>query len=148
MPQVGFDEPPQRRRTPRERLVPVAVMMVLGIIAGRYVHLPIGLWLTLGVIAIVVSMITFWREELYLLMICGVLSAIFFISSAWCSLVYYYVPGNHIVSFTSTGGVLCTLRGRLITLPRYQRSRTIYYIPAKTFFLLHPDAIKRTDGKW
>ena len=148
MPQVGFDEPPQRRKVPRERLVPVAVMMVLGIIAGRYVHLPIGLWLTLGVVAIVVSMITFWREELYLLMICGVLSAIFFISSAWCSSAYYYVPGNHIVSFTSTGGVLCTLRGRLITPPRYQRSRTIYYTPAKTFFLLHPDAIKRTDGKW
>ncbi len=122
--------------------------MVLGIAAGRYAHLPIGLWMMLSLGSVAIALVGLFRQEFYVLTMIAIATAVFFTSSAWSSLAFYNVRYNHVVLFSSNGSVLAELRGRVVSNPRLWRSRTVYYQPAKTRFLLQAEAIRRIDGTW
>ncbi|MDY7010402.1 MAG: ComEC/Rec2 family competence protein, partial [Planctomycetota bacterium] len=122
--------------------------MAAGIVAGRYAQLSIGIWATLGISAFLAAVITLRREHLRGLTNTAIAGAIFFTSATWAALSYYRIPENHIVTFSSYGLVLATVRGRIISTPRIQKSQTPYWQPAKTSFLLDAEAIRCADGAW
>ena len=122
--------------------------MAAGIVIGRYAPLPIGIWAVAGIAAFLAAVITLRREHLRILTAAAIAGAIFFAAAAWAALSYYRIPENHIVTFSSDGSVLATVRGRVISTPRVQESQTPYWQPPKTTFLLDADAIRSADGAW
>ncbi len=137
-----------RRFAPRAPLVPAAMAMVAGIVLGRYASLPIGIWATVAIAAFLTAAITLGREHLRILTIAAIATTIIFASATWATTSYRRIPDNHIVTFSSKGSVLATIRGRVVSAPRMRKAQTPYWQPDRTSFLLESDAIGSTDGEW
>ncbi len=129
-------------------LVPAAIVMTAGIVLGRYAPLPIGIWTAGGIAAFLTAFITLRREHLRPFTTAAIAAAILLASAAWAAMAYYRIGDNHIVTFSHQGSVLATIRGRVVSTRRLQKSQTPYWRPPKTSFLLDADAIGSADGRW
>ena len=133
------------RRAP---LVPVAVLMALGIVAGRYAAGAAGAWGVAGAAGTIAAIAAFRRPHLGPVLLGGIAVAIFCLSGLWAALAYDYVPSNHVVTFSREGSVLATVRGRILNQPQIRRSSNAFWEPPRTAFLLSASAIRDNDGAW
>ena len=143
------DEGTTRRPvTHRAPLVLAAMATVAGIVAGRYLPAPIGVWAAVGIGAFLTAAATLRRSHLRAVTISGIAAAIFCASATAAALALVRVPPNHIVTFSGESSVLATIRGQLLSAPRVRRSATAFWLPPRTTFLLEAGAIRRTNGQW
>ncbi|MFP3937248.1 MAG: ComEC/Rec2 family competence protein [Phycisphaerae bacterium] len=139
-------------RTPviRAPLLAAAVIMTAGIAAGRYLPLPTGFWAVLGAAGTAAALITLLRRRLHTAAIAATAVAIFGVSAVHVRLLYYHLPNEHVVTYTSEDSSLATIRGRIATTPQsYSDAAEVrfgYRRPPRTSFLLSADEIKTSDG--
>ena len=133
------------RRAP---LASVAVSLAAGILAGRYLELPAGLWAVLGSAGLVLAAVTFRREHLKLLATGGLAVAIGAIGAIHLHTAYYGAAADHVVTFTDRSPILATLRGQIVTSPMLYRDTTAmgYRRPDRTGFVLQGEQILTKSG--
>ncbi len=141
----GTMRQPVLRRAP---LVLAAVAMTAGIVAGRYLTAPLGVWAAAGIASLLAGAIALRREHLRPISIGGIAGAIFSASAAAAALRYHRVPADHIVTFSQESSILATLRGRVLSQPQVSRSQTAFWLPPRTTFLLEAGAIRSGEGQW
>ena len=137
----------QRPVVRRAPLVVMAVAMAGGIVAGRYLRPPIGLWGVIGIGAFVAAAAVLRREHLRAISISGIAVAIFCAAAAAAALAYHHVPANHLLTFSGESSVLATIRGQVFSKPQVRRSRTALWLPARTVFLLKASAIRASRAR-
>jgi len=141
----------QKPRVPVHRapMVPVAVAMVLGIVAGRYVPLATGFYAACGLAALGLAVFTFRREHLHLLTSIVVGVAVFAAGAIHVRITYFQVSEDHIVTYTGRSRIPATIRGQIVTSPQIVEADPNmtfgYRRPARTCFLLRADGIKTGD---
>lgn len=133
------------RRAP---LVPAAVAMATGILAGRYLPVPLGVWGVAAIAAFLAAAATVGRAHLRAISIGAIGGAVFCASAVAGALAYHRIPASHIVTFSDRGSVLATIRGEILSTPRVQRSPTAFWLPPRTTFLLDAAAVRGGDGQW
>ncbi len=135
----------------RAPLAPAAMLLAGGISAGRYLPLPTGLWAVLGGLAVVAGFATLLRRRFLPVTAASVAAAVFALGAVHVRLLYYHLPDNHIVTYTSERDSMATLRGRIATVPQTysdaERVRFGYRLPPRTSFLMSAEGI-RTDAGW
>jgi len=129
-------------------LVPVAAATALGIVAGRYVSVPLGVWAAAAAAALAMGLLTVRREHLRALTAGSIAAAIFFGSATACAVSFWHVPDDHIVTFSDRGDVLATIRGQVVSRPWIRRAETPYWRPLRTTFLLEVHRIRTVEGGW
>ena len=102
----------------RAPLVVVAAAMVVGIAAGRYGVLPLGFWALVGVCSLVFAGVTFRKKHLHVLTACLLAVAVLAGGAVHGHLAYFNVADDHIVTYTDSGRMLATFRGRVVTAPK------------------------------
>lgn len=133
------------RRVP---LAPVALLMAAGIVLGRYLPAPVGLWTVLAGLGLLAGAATFLREHRLPAAMAGVGLAILAMSAWSGALAYHHIPQDHIVTYSGESSVLCTIRGRVIATPTIRKSPTAFWAPPKTNFLLDTTGVRQVDGQW
>jgi competence protein ComEC len=147
-PQGGV--PKGRVRLHRAPLAPVAAAMILGIVAGRYLPLPMGLWAVVGGAALATAAMGLWRPHLHLLSIAAILVAVAAFGAVNVGLDYFAAADNDILTYTGPSDILATLRGRIVSSPAicqddpppaygYRRS-------PQTQFILRARQLRTKDG--
>ncbi len=138
---------PRLRRAP---LVPVAAAMIAGILAGRYLPLPLAMWCVTGVAAIAVAVATFPRRHLAEISKTAIGVAVLCAGAANLRLAYFHIPDDHIVTCTRRAPSLATVRGRIVSSPQTARPVSANlggYSPGpRTNFILRAESIRTKDG--
>jgi competence protein ComEC len=132
----------------RAPLAPVAIALAGGILLGRYLPAPLGLWALLMAAGVVAAAATVRREHLARLTAAALLTGVAGLGAASACLAYWRLPGEHVAWFSLRGNVPVTVRGRVASVPRIRRARTAYWLPPKTTFPLRVEAIRDADGRW
>ena len=138
-------------RTPilrRAPLVGVAAAMVAGIAVGRYVPAPVGVWGAGGAIALLAAVATLRWDHLRIITVCGIFAGIGLAAAAGGALAYRRIETGHIATYSGDGEVMATVRGEIVSAPRFHEASGAYWMPPKTTFLLRASGIRRTDGEW
>ena len=135
----------------RAPLVAVAAAMTAGIAAGRYGLLPLGFWGLVGSGALVAAGVTFRKKHLHLLTACLLAVGVLAGGAVHGHLAYFNVADDHIVTYTDSGRMLATFRGRVVTAPKTfdaGEGITYGYRPGpRTSMLVEATAI-RTGETW
>jgi len=134
-----------RAKLYRIPLLPVAAAMIVGIIGGRFVPAPPGLWAAVAAVGVLAAAVAFRKRHLHLLASSAIGAAILALSAAHVQLAYFTVPNDHIVTYTAAGRTLATLRGRILTQPQVvapmRQQEFSYYRPSRTVFLLEASGL-------
>jgi competence protein ComEC len=129
-----------RPKLVRIPLVPVAVAMVVGILAGRLAPLPTGSWALLAGAGVVAGVILGFRPHLRGPAQAALLLAVAGLSAIHAKTAYFAAPEDHIVACTGAGRTLATLRGRIVTAPEIVHPLPdvpfTYHREPQTIFLL------------
>jgi len=135
----------------RAPLVVVAGAMAAGIAAGRFGVLPLGFWAAVGAGALVATGVTFRKKHLHLLTACLLAISVLAGGAVHGHLAYFNVADDHIVTYTDSGRMLATFRGRVVTAPKTfdaGEGITYGYRPGpRTSMLVEATAI-RTGDTW
>jgi competence protein ComEC len=133
----------------RVPLVPAAVAMILGVVAGKYLPLPTGFYIVLGAGAVVAAALTLLRPHLHAASVAAIATAVFCVGAAHLRLAYFALPEDHVVSYTQDSPILATLRGQIVTTPQTlqddPRLQLGYRRPSRTTFILEARAIRTGD---
>jgi len=140
---TNADGKPTRVWVRRAPLAAAAGALAAGIVAGRYLELPPGVWVVLGSAGLVLAAVTLRRRHLRTLAAAGVTAAIVSIGAIHVHTSYYRIEEDHIVTFTGSAPILATLRGRIITSPMRYRDTTSmgYRRPDRIGFVLRTENI-------
>ncbi len=134
-----------RRRAP---LAAVAVALAAGIIAGRYLKLPVLFWAVFGGAFLVIAAMIFRRKHLHALTCAAVAAAIIAIGAAHLRVTYFATGDDHVVTYTSETPILATLRGRIVTSPmRFTDTTALgYRRPDRVGFILQAKQLRSSTG--
>jgi competence protein ComEC len=132
-------------------LVGLAIAVMIGITAGRYVPLQAGLWALAGAIAIIASvaaMVWLRFRPAAGLALCA---AAMMLAGLYTQLVYYSTGRDDIITFTGEATTFATLRGQIVTSPLIitdedESVRMPYYRPPHMSFILQAGEIKTPAG--
>jgi len=142
--------PAVRTELHRAPLVAAAAAMVLGILAGRYSALPVGLWAFLGAVGLVTGALALLRGYLRMLSAGAVLVAVLCFGAVHVNLDYFAVAGDDVVTYTAGDDILATLRGRVVTSPAIYEddppSAYGYRRPPQTQFVIKVGSIRSGKG--
>ena len=134
----------------RAPLVAVASAMICGIVAGKMLPLPIGVWAIAGAGVLLGGVALFFRRRMNALTTAAVIAAVLCMSAFYVRWTYFTMPSDHIVTFTGPGPILATIEGRIVTAPQtVQDSPAIclpYSRPPRTCFVLEAEKIKTPAG--
>ena len=108
---------PQRVRLYRAPLVWPAIFCLAGIVAGRYVPLPTGLWAVLAAAGLVTAITTFRRPHLRTVTVLAILACAAGLAAVHVRQAYFSIADDHVVTYTDRFASLSTLRGRIVTSP-------------------------------
>jgi competence protein ComEC len=151
MSQVESNLPGARRPVYRAPLLPAALCMAGGVLAGRYLPLPVGFWAVLATAGLLSGALALSRERWRGFTAGAVAVCIVAVGAVHVRLLYYHLPDDHVVTFTADRSILATLRGEIVTAPQTHSDagelRFGYRRPPRTSFLLSADAV-RTDTGW
>ncbi len=140
-----MDPTPKGPRLYRIPLVPMAIALAAGVIAGRYVPLPTGLWAVAAAAGLVTAIVLFRRTHLHIAACLCALTAAAGLGAVHVRVAYFSLPENHIVTFTAPARTLATLRGRIITAPlifeAVPSATPSYPRPPQTSFILAADRL-------
>lgn len=126
-------------------MVPVALAMIGGIVAGRYLPLPAGLLGLLAAAGLAVAIVTFRREHLHIATAVAIAAAIFAMSAVYAQLRYHSVEADDLVMFSGRSPIMATVRGQIVTSPMLAEDEAgfaPYRRPARTHFLVRCSRIK------
>lgn len=105
------------RRAP---MVPVALALAAGIVAGRYAPLSAWHWAVCAGVALIAAAGCLARKARGPAS-AAVAAAIFALAAVHVRLAYFRLPANHIVTYTSEAATLATIRGRIAGTPSIYR---------------------------
>ncbi len=128
-------------------LVPVAGAMVAGVLAGRFLPLPLGLYAALAVAGWVLAVALVGRAGLAAVSTGGILLAVGALAAGHGRHAWTYLPDGHILTFTGPERQLATVRGRVVTSPSIRPPAAHWQEPSTTF-LLAAAQIRSRDGRW
>jgi len=133
------------RKLIRAPLVPVALALIGGIVAGRFTDLPVGFWAVAGGAAFLAAIATFLRKRFHLLTGVCLAAAILSLGAVYVRLVCFSVRSDDIVHYAGEGRHLATVRGRIVTAPQiYGNDAGVaqgWRRPPRTSFLLGVEGI-------
>jgi len=139
-----------RTRRYRAPLVPAALSVMAGIVAGRYLPLPAGFWALLAATAMVVVLVTLVRAHLRLATAVAAAVMMLALAATYARLEWASVTEDHIVTFTDHRPILATIRARIVTSPQIAEAHAPpvgYHPPARTVFVVEAGAIRtRADN--
>ncbi len=127
----------------RAPLVPLAVALAAGCVAGRYLPAAAGLWMLLGVAGLIVSMATLARARLRAMTTAGILAAVVSLGAVRMQQAWYSLARDDIATYTGPQNILATIRGRVASFPQLFSTKVEFgYQPApRVEFLLDADEI-------
>ncbi len=133
----------------RAPLVAAAAVLIVGIIAGRYINLPVGVFAVIALASLLAGAATFRRKHLSAVTTACVLVCLPAIGAVYVKLSYFAVSDDHIVNWTSDRQIPATLRGQAVTSPQIYEdsSESGYRREPKTSFVLQAERL-RTDAGW
>ena len=137
-----------RPRAVRSPLAAAAALLAGGVIVGRYIDVPVGLWGILGVVGMLAAAATSRREALVAVTTGGIICAIAATGALSASLAWRRVPADHIVRRTSGDPVMATIRGTIASSVRIVRAPAAYDQPEVTTFTLDCSEILDTRDRW
>ncbi len=128
-------------------MVPVAIAMVAGILAGRFAPLSAeawGIWGGAALLAAAACLLRKWRLASGLCLA----AAIFACAAVHVRLTCFRLPDDHVVTYTGLSPTLATIRGRIAGSPSvYRWTRTMAYPREPTTrFDLQAGGIRTRDG--
>jgi len=137
-----------RVRLHRAPLAPAAAALAGGVLAGRYLFLPLRFWAILVAAGVAAGVVGLCRPRWRAIARAGVAAAILAAGAAHFQLTHFALPRDAVVTFTDEAPILATLRGRIATAPQRVRPRAeaFGYQPARTTFLLDATAIQTDAG--
>lgn len=140
--------PEPTRRTSLAPLVPVAVLLLAGVLAGYALPLPVGWWAMLGGAAVTAAGVGLVFRRVRPVATLGLACAILALGAVRMHLAWRAVPADHIARCTSATPTLATLRGRVDSVPQiYQPKVEMGYQPGPRLgFILQAHALKTRDG--
>ena len=128
-------------------MLPVAVALAGGIVAGRYA--PLGeaawaIWGGSGLLLGVVAMVRGWRA----VAAGGIAAAIFALGAVHVRLSYFRLPDDHIATYAGPARTLATIRGRVVSSPSVYRQEAELDYPRQptTRFEVAAEEIHAADG--
>ena len=134
----------------RAPLVPVALAMVGGIVAGVHVPASAGLWAVVAAAGLVAAIVTFRRAHLNLASCLAVGAAIFAGSAVHGKGALFSVERDHVATLCPPGGMLATIRGQVVTHPYVYAGGAEgpfhYPRPPRTSFVVSAGAILTRAG--
>jgi competence protein ComEC len=163
--QVAPGEVARRPRLLRAPLVPVAAALVAGIVAGRYVPLPAGVWGVGGAAALGAAAAMVLRRRLHKspgptgrdwtpgpAAAACLAACVLCLGAAWARLAAASVDDGDLVTYSPPRGrSLATVRGQVVTAPHiYHPSPAVrfgYCPQPRTAFVMRAREI-RTSGGW
>ncbi|MCJ7543585.1 MAG: ComEC/Rec2 family competence protein [Phycisphaerae bacterium] len=135
------------RRTP---LVPAAGALIAGIVGGRFLPLPGGLWAVLAVAGAVVAAVGLWRPGLHGLAVGGVLVAVAGLGAVAVGLDYFAAGSDDVLTYTGPHHILATVRGQIVSTPSVSEDDPPpaygYRRPPQTHFALQARQLRQADG--
>ncbi|MBI5725532.1 MAG: ComEC/Rec2 family competence protein [Planctomycetes bacterium] len=147
--QIPGDVKSSVSRQIRAPLAPVAIALACGIAAGRYIHIPAGLWAVIAVGSLAAGLATFRFGHLRIVTISAILACVSAIGAICSHLAWYSVPAGHIVTWTGESASLATIRGKIVSSPILdeQTGPAIgYRREPRTIFLLQTTWISTNKG--
>lgn len=148
LPELADNSSAPRRPAP---MVPPAVALCAGIVAGRYLPLSTGLWAAVAGAGLAVALATLSRARWRALTLSAVLLAVGGAGAVHLRLALFALPDDHLVTFTAPGRTCATVRGRVATFPRVAPPASAgamnYDAPPWTTFLLDTRGV-HTDRGW
>ncbi len=128
--------------------MPVAAALAVGILLGRYLPGPIGLWFTVAIAGVVVAAVAMKWPHLRLLATGALLVAVLGVGATRLQLAYNTIAPDHIATYTGQGKIMATVRGRITSFPQRHRPDVEFgYRPDPQLrFLLEAEEIKTADG--
>lgn len=132
----------------RGPMLPVAGAFVAGILAGRFLPLPVGFWLMTALAGLLVGVVSLFRRHLRLLSTVALLATVFALGAVRMRLAYFSVPNDAIISYTARIQTLATIRGRVASYPWISQPRVEFgYQPApRVQFLLEARSVLTGAG--
>ena len=104
----------------RVPMASVAVAMVAGIVLGRYLVLPPGVWAALAGAGLLTALATLPKRHLHLASAAGLGLSIAAGSALYLHYTYFTLDRDHVVLYAADTPILATLRGRVATMPQVQ----------------------------
>ncbi|MFB3891987.1 MAG: ComEC/Rec2 family competence protein [Phycisphaerae bacterium] len=151
MDQVGDVAGSTKPRLARAPLAPVAAAMALGIVAGRYLEWPVGIFATVAAAGVMMAIVFVRREHLRPIAAVAAGAAIFALAAVYAHIAYYTISRDHIVNYTDGSPMPATIRGQIVSSPAIVEDEGIasagYRRPPRTVFLLEASAIRATTSQ-
>jgi competence protein ComEC len=145
--QVGAIPEQPKTRLRRAPMLPVAIAMMAGIVIGRYVPLPMGVFVVAGAVALVLAAATVRRAHLHILTAGAVAAGVLFLSAIYSQTSYYTVEDDNVFTYAAGAPILATIRGQIVTSPLRVEDEPGTFVPyrrpARTCFVLQCEKIKR-----
>jgi len=145
-------EPLSQRLSPRiplcrTPLVPAALALIGGIVAGRLAPLPDVAWFLWAALAVVASAVCLSRKWTAAAGV-SIAAAIFALGAVHLRLDAFRVDEDHVVTYAGRTRTLATLRGRVVSSPSVYRQGNAMAYPREpvTRFDVAADAIRTRDG--
>jgi len=138
-------------RLQRAPLVPAAVALILGVVAGRYAPLGTAFYVVVALVFLAAAVLTFRRPHLHIVTSAAVGLVIFASGAVHVRLSLYHLSENHVVTYTAQAPILATVRGQVVSTPMIVQPdpnlTAGYRRPARTCFFLRTEALK-SDHDW
>ena len=145
--QAGAIPEQPKTRLRRAPMLPVAIAMMAGIVIGRYVPLPMGVFVVAGAVALVLAVATVRRAHLHILTAGAVAAGVLFLSAIYSQTKYYTVEDDNVFTYAAHAPILATIRGQIVTSPLRVEDEPGTFVPyrrpARTCFVLQCERIKR-----
>ncbi len=146
----GAAAAPSRVVLRRAPLAPAAMAVVAGVVAGRYLNMPTGIWLALAVAGLAVAVVALLRPHLHLAGCVGAIAATAGLSAAYVRWSCFTIPADHVVTYTAGGPIMANVRGRIVTWPQIVKDDPSLHLPYRradrTCFLLQSEQIQTSAG--
>jgi len=134
-------------RLHRAPLVGVALAMIGGIVAGKFVPLPTGFWALCAAAGLILATAAFFRPHLQPIAAAAIAVTILALAAVHVRLVYFAAAGNHIATYTGERPIPATIRGQVVTSPQIVRQETLRGPSVSTSFLLQAWAIRTGSSR-
>jgi len=127
----------------RAPLVPVAVAMIVGIVAGRHAPLPVTVWVIGAGVALAAAAVFLARGHLTgpAAVFAGL--TVLALAAIHGHLAYHWAPKDALVSFTGASLIPATVTGRIVVAPLTEGEGHM----RRTRFLVEAETILTRDGR-
>ena len=135
----------------RAPLLPVALGLIAGIIAGKYLPAPVSFWFSISLGSLVAAAYTAFRKHLQLLTSLLILISIAGLGAGWFVSKHSKIEANHISCFADPASPApVTIIGRVTSFPQMVQPVVPYGYKREPQLKFYVEAqkIKSTKGDW